>query len=480
MKRHAHLFSLAAALCALTPAMPALAQPKEKIGVATVTFAAACPHADKERDASPGAKSATAFLPIIGDFVGNLVGGGLTILSEALGEASRASAIGGEGRATFDYYLVDSDTGKRSARIGSGDMACLIVVVPELPAGPMSPGTERREMLIVEAELIPLSSGFVVEPVYVHYQYKLPGGSDKRLAAELHVTLAGPLSYSNGTAGESIFAVARIILPKLMPGDEWKGNDLTVRSGILPHRTPDTSAETDPRVAAVQNLRTARRTEDTAFRKIASLLGLVGTPGNWKCDDFAYACIKTAGRGPVASVSGLAELALKTDSAYSDAARTEIATAIATHRTAQHDRAVAEAALEAIVRPYDAVAANGDRTPDKATQATSGSTSLTARVFILTNEKRFLKLLSTALASAATSVKPVVSGAIQGDPAWTSADTHYALAMAAVREKELALQATNPADPIALEKARTEVIKAKADANEKAVAAGRAIPFPGL
>lgn len=472
MKRRLHLALLASSLSVLALAEPAWAQtatgPKEKIGVATVTFAAKCPH--DNRVAATNEFLGKTFLPILGDFAGTLAGGGLTLLSEALGDAARASAIGGEGRHTFDYYRIDGKTGKRSAQIGSDDMKCLIVVIHELPSDPVTANSTPKPMLTVESNIHLFSSGFVVEPVYIHYKTKLPGGSEKRLAAELDITLAGPLTYNNGTAGETIYGIARIKLPNLMPGDVWQGDSLTVRSGIMPHRTPDASVGTDARVAAIENVRTAKRTTENAFRKIASLLGLVPEGADWKCGDFAYACRKlVTGPGTVknADIGGLVDRALKgTD--YPDTTKTELGSALTSYRDAQYAEGVAQATLDALP---------AETKPDVA----SGSTSIIARLFILTNEKKFLKLLSKALGDAGTALKPAVSGAIQGQPEWTAADTQYATAMATVSDKQLALDvAMQGSDQAAIQKAKTDLIKAKADANEKAVAAKRPIPFPGL
>ena len=522
-------FGLMSVACSIASGAEA-ADTNERIGIAYVSMSDGCPKADarasvvSERDIV--VSGSVSFAPILGGFVGSVAGAALNALGTALEDAAKSSTVGGEGRLNFEYYGIDTRLGRLAPLIGSGDFSCLVVSLPQklqpfdmagtvarLPAdyvvehGVIS-RRDRRELtaaeeaslnalldpspsaaLYLEARLTSLHDGFTVEPVYVEYRSPLPTLSrSRRLAAELQITLAGPIAVKDGAGSDTVYGVNRIKLPPLAPGDVWWQEQLNVRGGLLPHRPIDASAA-DLRAGLVPytSNRDAARAQSAERLKLIGALGLVrNRDGDFACGPFESACaavLKAHKRelgtesdldddGKVAAIIGWA---LAAGSPFDDDRRKVIREAVASYRD---KRVAAMVAKEATV-------GLASRSGDNAAQDTvkAGSVSLLARVVLITDEKKFLKIIGQALTGQADPMKTAVTGRITGaltsQPAWNADQSAFAVAMASVTEQETTLATAQAGgDAAIIAAAKTEFVRRKAAANEKAAAIGAPIPYP--
>jgi hypothetical protein len=113
-----------------------------------------------------------------------------------------------------------------------------------------------------------------------------------------------------------------------------------------------------------------------------------------------------------------------------------------------------------------------------------GSTTVLARMVMLKDASAFGQSLATALdaraATAGTAVASAAEQAINPD-GFTEADAAYSLALVTVRQKDAALkQATAAGDAVAINAADLALAEAKGQANIKAAAAKRRLPYPDL
>lgn len=489
-----------------------VSQPVQRIGVANVTLSQQCEFYSRRVtptffEGGPEVlPTAGVLAPILGGILGDVAGAGLNALATALENASQARAIGAEGRANFEFYMLDaSNPGVAVSRMGT-DFQCLTIEVPGAhlsdsdgianwpPAGYDVNGTEirartrdgaltRRQIaelqtsfalsgppaLRVEAEIVPMRDGFVLRPVYINYASRLPGApASKALPAELHVSLATPSSVKDGAASRSVFGIARIALPKLKPGDTWWAEQIGTQSDLLPFR-PDEGATAGLKLALASAESRRKGQEDLAAAEVqmAHAIG-VRYDGRTISGCVEINCpsyLSAYGNFRAAKLSQLVEWSRRPGSklpaerlkALDEAEKAYASTILAIDQSMSRLRA-----LGALERPK------------------AGSTTIEARVVLTRNANQFGLAVARAFKKQEAPLAAAVSGLVtRDDPAWTQAKSDFRLAMQSVTHKESALaRARSGDDQKAIEDAEKALLEAKLDANLKAAAIDEPIPYP--
>lgn len=538
------LFNSGLAMATMLSAQAVTAQatsaPKERIGSAFVEFSDGCPKSDAYQeprffDPEGGqivVTGSSIFFPILGEFFGNVVSGGLNAIGAALEDAARATAVGGEGRINFEYYTGSDRTGALIPMLGGEDMSCLLVKIPKaispidskvmlskLPTDYIFDDSlvisrrdkeelsetdvkflsafldqEAETALYIEAEILSLRDGVVLNPVHIEYKTALPKlPVSKRLAAELHVSLTGPSKVENGSSSETIFGVARIKLPRLLPGDVWHRDQISAKSNVLPHRPVDGSAlALSTGMVPITVTNSARDDLRSQRLKLLSALGLMRVDDSLECGQFETGCRAYVKSNPIEDslaedepefLRKFIDWSLAANSPFDEARRKEITGAVAGIREKQLAFDIAAHSSQSLLTGR--LATESEEEDEKDTEVTVGSTSLVARMVLLTDENKFLKVLGSALKSADETAKTTVTTALKDEfaskPQWTANRSAYSVAVAQVAEQEVALaKAENDGDSATVAAARTELIKRKGTANEKAADIGIAIPYPGI
>ena len=526
-------------VCSIVATAPVAAQEtKQRVGVASVSFNDSCPEADA-RPSLAGADNivvtgSAGFPSLLGGLIGNLAGAGLNAIGKALDEAGKASTVGGEGRVNFEYYAPSSRSGKLVPRVGGDGFACLIVEVPGVlkPYDPVVAlshlpvqlrydattrqivRTDKAELtpedvkvveplltaprsvaLYLEARVTPLKDGVALSPAYIAYREALPSLSNKkRLAAELQVTLSGAVGIKDGSSAESIFGISRIKLPPLAVGDVWWEEQLAVTGGILPHRPVDGSAAAmSASLAPVTALRESEAGVRSARLRLFGALGLSFDEDNeLVCDTLEPACAATVDAHEKAfddfgglereeQAATFVKWALAPNSDYDADQRTAIKAAVKSDKDARIARSIAASATRSLL----GWGGRSDEDDDEidTSQLAVGSTSLGARLVLITDERKFLRILGQALAgqsdAAKTAVTSKVTNLLTPEPTWSTERSAYQVAMALVSEQRVTLATTQAGtDTAAVATAKTELVRRKTAANEKAAAANVPIPFP--
>jgi len=300
-------------------------------------------------------------------------------------------------------------------------------------------GLPPQPALYMEAELQARPDGFRIRPVLLWRQASLPGTRRQALPMELHVTFAVPALATDQAPIGTPFAVARMPLPALTPGENPIMGAATLRpyaSEVMPMRpfigSPATAlaALTAAEKAVIDNqeaIDLARRTEQRA-RPLAAAAG--STPA-----------------------------------------------AVAALHLAEDQLADAQAARAGLVARATALAG-------EAVDARTGSTNVQARIVLIQDQNRF----GMALAKAIRDRGPAVGAAITADlapqtraQAWTAADTNYVTSISTVQSKADALaRAVAAGDANLVLAARLELQNAQAAANAAAAASDRPLPFPNV
>lgn len=438
-----------------------------------------------ERDTQPA-----RFGPILGTFIagiaGNLVTSGINAIGNALEAAGQEKAFVAEGISSFTAYRVDNggSTEKRWTAIPDLDgevladgapgqvpddatgvtaARCLVLMVP---ANGKSPGPALDAVIIkgafagagisdaqasnaatrlkalgltelpalyVEAELIGAADGMVVQPVLIRYASSLPGAPKGTAGTELHLSFAVP-GAPDATDIGTIYALARIPLPKMAPGPSKDAKQVAVLN-----RQSLTSY-----ASVVMPFRATTGVVD------ATLTARNGVVASIQTNKASQAQLKEAMR--------IAERALK------DGGNTVAL------RNARDD---AKLAYEAAVKEGAELTKHA-----KADPFFGGSTNVKARFVVIRDANQFLLAVAKALKSQAEATGTAITDKFKPQPKWTSDDTAFVEARSGVSAAEHALN-----DAIAAGKT-TEVpglqdalTLAKAKANEAAVTSGREPPY---
>lgn len=507
------------AICPSAAAAQLASAPVQRIGVAEVALSKGCESyssrmplfEDGSTEASNEAMaSAGAFVPILGGILGDVAGAGLNALATALESASQAKAYGAEGRANFEFYTLNPKSPSVAVpRLGT-ELDCLSIEVPGEhfsdsdgranwpPPGYEVVGTKVRALgddkrvtdqqiaeltqsfalpasppaLRIEAEIIPMRDGLYLRPVYIHYATRIPGApASKALPAELHVSLATPTAVKDGAATENVFAIARIPLPKLKPGDTWWAEQITAQSDLLPYR-PEDGATAALKAALASGDAYRKGQEDLAAAEV-QVAHAVG--------------VRFDGR----QISGCVEINCPSYlSAYGDFKKAKLADLV---EWAKRPKSKLPEARRKALDEAEQLYASRILTIDESLgrlrnlggrdMPTAGSTTVEARIVLTRSANQFGLAVAKALKKQEAPLAAAVSGAItKDDPAWTQARSDLAVAKLTVTHKEQALARAKAKDggddAEAIEKAELALLEAKMDANLKAAALDQSIPYP--
>ncbi|MEI9849925.1 MAG: hypothetical protein WDN24_02500 [Sphingomonas sp.] len=488
-----------------------LSAPVQKIGVADVTLSETCKvFSSRTTPTFVGQTLPTAGIltPILGGLLGDVAGAGLNTLAAALETASQERAIGAEGRTNFEFYTLDATKPIVAVPRMGTELKCLSIEVPGEhisdadgranwpPAGYDVNGTEVRARtadgtlteeqieeleesfvltaplaLRIEAEIVLLRDGFYIRPVYIHYATRLNGApANKALPAELHVELATPSSVKDGSAAEAVFAIARIPLPKLKPGDTWWAEQITSQSGLLPFRADEGATAALKLVLASAESR-SKAQEDLAAAEV-QIAHAIGVRYDGKK---ILGCVEIKCPAYLSSFGTLTSgtLVSLVDWAKRPASKLPADTLKA---LGEAEKAYAAKVLT-IDQSFSRLGALGALQKPKA-----GSTTIEARVVLTRNANKFGLAVAAALKKQEAPLAAAVTGAItKDDPKWTQAKSDLAIAKLTVTHREQALErAKSAGDPEAIEKAELALLEAKLDVNLKAAALDAAIPYPDV
>lgn len=445
-------------LLAATYAPSAAAQTvrDESFAPARVAVLPSCP------SNTPGTPDADEVLPalaaagasIFAGVVSDVVKAGVQSLAAAIDQASREKAFGAEGSSAFQFYSLsrEGETVSLEPRLGAGEASCLVIslddgqgdrgtaaaVTPSDIPAPLLAGLDKlgipRPALYAEAYLRMSGDGFVVRPHLIWYARRLAGAPTRATRLEFQATFATP---ATAEVGSGAFAVARIALPALAPGDLLTNRELALRSsGALSPRQTTGAVETRRQALA----------------------------GAWAT---VVANLVSVENGQADVVH--AEEDLQSAAAPTAELRSKVLTARraleATKRRSRRDVAAAEALL-----PED--------TEDL------GTTTVTARIAFIRAPNKFGQAIAEALkaraAPTATAVETAITTRLTA-PAWSAADTTLVQAATAVATAQQAYDAAMAGtDATTKATALATLRNAQAAANAAAAGAGRPLPYPGL
>lgn len=464
MRRIGALSGLLVSLLAVAPTSYAQTRSDTEF-VATAVVMSACPLASAnslERDKDrPEALSAAAAAFLAG-IAGDAVTAGINALGAALEEASREKGFSAVGDTSFNYYKLELQLGKKepfvlAPRLAQGSSLCLVLshtnpatkptsgrpsaqdltnksMQPDAAAKWPSPGLPENPDLYVELALQSRIDGFVVRPALVWYRNALPGAPKKAAPLELHVAFSTPASPSGEAAAN--FALARIRLPMIKPGELWLPESLANRtSAVLPARP--TAGSPDFYKSRYAGLYTSLETSRTDLANLERSLARAR----------AAASAKDATKDQKKKVDELDDQL----------------------RAVRDENTRLEAEWEGLANVA---------TP------TLGSTNVLVRFTVVRNANQFglaiaksLQGRSKALGEAVTSELTPATRASK----WTSQDTNYVVAMSAVATAQRALDtAIASGDQDAIFSARIALKNAQATANAAAAASDRTLPFAGI
>lgn len=476
MTRSASLAAAAIAGLALFPSPSVAAERAESVQSVRMVTAPEClltPNAALDTERNQTLESAGIIATLVGGIAGDLVGAGLNAIGEALEEASKEKGIVSEATGHFLSGRVEPPGGAfRTARFVPAESVCLILYSPgtaalaglgsepkidllrqtaaraQAPLQGFDPGTGALTLegkkaleaagvtaipsLYVEAQVWALREGVVVRPVLVWYRDQMKGAPSKMAASELHVSLATPAAPSTVDIGAP-FAGARMILPRVKPGDLLTWNDLRASTSIVMPPRP-TAGYIDTQVTAVNTLHT--------------------TVGTRKQEE------RTAKRS--------FESAERKHTAKPTAETAEaLAAATTVYTDAQSDRAAAETARDAF------------------TGMRAGPVNAKLRFVVIREPNQFglalAKALKTRSAATGTAVGTAITDAMTPKPQWTGDDTAYVQALNALDAKQREYDAAVASgDSAAIALKGDELRLAKAKLNEAAVKLNRPIPYPSL
>ena len=404
---------------------------------------------------------------------GDLVGSGLNALGSAIESASQEKGFVAEGISNFTFYAVDSSESDKTVTWGlSPDLTepestaarCLILArdggaknpalsadsfrtaFPSLDAAGATKasarlaeiGITRIPAIYLEAELHRELDGMTVRPVLLRYGEALPGAPTKEAQAELVVTMATPGGADASELGD-LFALSRIPLPKVTPGNAksapriWARKDLVgYRGTVVPFRP--TTGSPDDILKARNGLETALDAKRAETAQLIELQRLAKRKLDENTDAAARRDLKNA---------------------YDDA----------TAAVGQAEERVA--ALEAKKEGWGPTAA--------------GSTNIKARFIVIRDANGFGLAIAKALKGQSEALGKAVTAELtpsEKKPAWTGDDTTYVEAQADVRAAQRALdEAIGKGETSLIPGLQDAVLKAQAHANQAAVAAGRPLPY---
>ncbi|MCA6298324.1 MAG: hypothetical protein IM624_03895 [Phenylobacterium sp.] len=470
---------LAAAVAAsLSNALPAHAQRAESIIQTSVAVRDSCAFTKYPTAATEEALVESILGGLFANVGGDLAGSAIESAAQAIAAASREQAFIAEGTASYAFFKLKDPTDERLTqpeqkekcvtiwRSGTGasaDGRTGFSAFAFLNGGDYKDPTYKRYLLAddegsanllselgitgsidlyVEIWIVPAADGMIVAPTMVWYPAALPGAPRRTAsAAELQVQFATPASGPNTTDLGSSFAIARIALPKLAPGAKFVGPDLaSFRSPVVPARTPQGSAADRATAlnAAEAAYVTARATERASLRA-------------------------------------------------RDAAKRKADRARAADQKVPGNRTALEQAEDALQAANEKLADDQEATTlamkrrSRGNLVALGSTNLRARFAVIRDENKFGMAIAKALTARKDDLDTKLSAALAPKDDWSPSLTALLEAESEVNSKQRLYDAAIAEGRLSDAPALADQLRiAKAKANEKAIAAGRSIPHPGL
>lgn len=444
-------------------AQPVRAERTEIVRQARMFAAESClitPDAATDPELADATKESVLLAGVVAGLAGELVKVGLTAAGDALESASKEKGIVKEATTTFFMSRVNArGDSLKTARITSKP-TCLILFAdglgdingfasdPQLKAAltraatadgaslPLYDGTttvvdtlkeagiEALPSLYVEARVIPIREGIVIRPVLVWYRERLDRAPSSKAAAELHVNLAVPGAADLGTS----FANARLLLPKLSPGDALNWKTLKSSTSVVFGGRP-TTGFVETRLASMNT---------------------------------AYALVGTRKKEVVIAERTLAST-LRKDKAKS---------------TIETREAVEAARLALSDAKSDQASANASA--DTLESVPAGATNAKVRLVVVRDENAFGLAIAKALKGQAEAVGKAATPALIPKSEWAATDTGYATALAAVATKQREYDTAVGIGSVDIAKLGDELFVLKAKLNEAAAASNRPIPYPSL
>ncbi|MGH6909084.1 MAG: hypothetical protein ACREEG_02780 [Phenylobacterium sp.] len=404
-------------------------------------------------------------------FIGDLAGAGLAALGDAISTASQEHGYVAEAQSHYSFYQIRLPKNGRKIADLQQKSVCLILYVPsstgvvedmktspELkklddfgrpsgkglqlldPTGEADAEAALKDIglstvpaVYIEAELWPAADGMIVRPVLVWYHEQLKGAPKTAAAAELHATFATPSSATGSTALGATFALAVIKLPTLTPGATALGPwDLAGR-GIVGIPARPTTGSADTALAAANSIYAAAATSEAELGQAVTTLA-------------------TAKRALARGKTAAAEEAVF------------VATEAVAAKTKSRDEARAAAATVKSVNV--------------------GTTNVQERFVVIRDANKFGLAIGAALKARSTDLNTAVTAALTPKgptPDWALTDTAYLQAATNITAKQREIDAAAASgDASAVARLNGEMVILQAKANEAAVAASRALPYPNL
>lgn len=156
-----------------------------------------------------GGQLPVALVPVVAGLLGDVASSGLKALASGLAAASRERTFGGEGVDVFQFY---QKAGPRlNSRVTDNGAGCLLVLI--------TPSDAKGVAFAARMRLETLSNGFRIVPHELRYLRSLPGAPSRALPMEFHAIFSVPAKAETAEGDQSVFAVARVRLPAMRPGD---------------------------------------------------------------------------------------------------------------------------------------------------------------------------------------------------------------------------------------------------------------------
>lgn len=447
--RKVKLLSGSLLLASSTLAQAQVASRAEQIAPARVIVRSICPSEEGGVRGQPESLASVA-ISLASGIGADLFKAGLESVAAALEEASREKAIGGQGYSYFPFYNLTATPDQRvtlAAALGTGQAGCIVLSLDGTRGAAVSTPASLpkstadfistnlpQPAAYVEAELVKNGDSFVVRPLVVWYAETLRGLPRSRTAVELHASFFVP---AGAEASSGAFAIARIPLPAMQPGE------VMGPSALAHYQSP--ALQLRPLAGYVETQK-------------ALIEGLVAT-------------IKTERQT-------IEDERVNRDHAKQDLARTKAPDKAAKEKPIIIQRRI-EAAERRKARAEETLA---KLLPDS--NAAIGTTSVLARLAFIRQPNRFGMAFAQALKARtpamATSVETALKETLD-PPAWTAAQTTYVQALGSVRTaQETYDRAMASTDLTQQTTTLVALDNAKAAANAAAAAAGKPLPYPDL
>lgn len=290
-------------------------------------------------------------------------------------------------------------------------------------------GLKTLPALYAEVLVLPTPEGVVVRPVLFWYRERVAGAPSKTTGAEVHIQLATPGSGTGiGDIG-TVFAGARLVLPKVEAGQLLDWESLKPATSLVLAPRP-TSGYVDTRLAWANGIYTAAATKQAEYTAAKRANDSALRKDKAKSTPDTKEAVTVTGQGL-------------------DDAKTALALAQETRKLVQ-DEAI-------------------------------GATNVKLRVVIVRDANQFGLEVAKLLKGSADDVGKAVTTALTPASPWAATDTSYATALADLNAKQRDYDAAIAAnDSGKMAAAQDALLVSKAKLNEAAAASDRPLPYPTL